>query len=86
MENFRTSIENKYTLKRTFSIEIQIDKLLTLGWVTSINKFACKYFSFKCKKKKKEKKRPQYVGNLYSQSEKRLSNYKINLILFSQVK
>jgi hypothetical protein len=32
-------MENKYTLKFTFAIEIQIDKLLTLTLVTSINKF-----------------------------------------------
>ena len=47
MKNFRTSIENKYTSKCTFAIEIQIDKLFTLVWVTSINKFSCKYFSIK---------------------------------------
>jgi hypothetical protein len=40
-------MENKYTLKFTFAIEIQIDKLFTLVWVTSINKFSCKYFSIK---------------------------------------
>jgi hypothetical protein len=32
--NFRTSMENKYTLKFTFAIEIQIDKLFTLVLVT----------------------------------------------------
>jgi hypothetical protein len=37
LENFRASMENKYTLKFTVEIEIQIDKLFTL--VTSINKF-----------------------------------------------
>ena len=48
LENFKTSMENKYTLKFTFAIEIQIDKLFTLALVTSINKFSCKYFSIKC--------------------------------------
>jgi hypothetical protein len=32
-------MENKYILKFTFAIEIQIDKLFTLALVTSINKF-----------------------------------------------
>jgi hypothetical protein len=41
-------MENKYTLKCTYAIEIQIDKLFTLFWVTNINKFSCKYFSIKC--------------------------------------
>ena len=41
-------MENKYTLKFTFAIEIQIDKLFTLVLVTSVNKFSCKYFSIKC--------------------------------------
>ena len=48
MDNFRTSMENKYTLKFTFGIEIQIDKLFNLVLVTSINKCSCKYFSIKC--------------------------------------
>jgi hypothetical protein len=48
VDNFRTSIENKYTLKFTFAIEIQIDKLFTLALVTGINKCSCKYFSIKC--------------------------------------
>ena len=48
LENFRTSMENKYTLKFTFAIEIQIDRLFTLVLVTSISKFSCKYFSIKC--------------------------------------
>ena len=38
LENFRISIENKYTLKST----IAIDKLFTLLWITSINQFPCK--------------------------------------------
>ena len=33
-------------------------------------------------KKTKNQKKTQYAGNLYSQSEKRLLNYKMNLILF----
>jgi L-asparagine transporter-like permease len=41
-------MENKNTLKCTFAIEIQINKLFTLIWVTSINKFSCKYFLIKC--------------------------------------
>jgi hypothetical protein len=41
-------MENKYTLKFTFAIEIQIDKLFNLVLVTSINKCSCKYFSIKC--------------------------------------
>ena len=48
VDNFRTSMENKYTLKFTFAIEIQINKLFTLALVTSINKCSCKYFSIKC--------------------------------------
>ena len=31
-------MENKYTLRFTFAIEIQIDNLFTLALVTSINK------------------------------------------------
>ena len=42
------SIENKYTLKCLFAIEIQICQLFTLVWVTSVNKLSCKYFSIKC--------------------------------------
>ena len=41
-------MENKYTLRFTFAIEIQIDNLFTLALVTSINTFSCTYFSFKC--------------------------------------
>ena len=45
-------MENKYTLKFTFAIEIQIDNLFTLVLATSkkkcVNKFSCKYFSIKC--------------------------------------
>ena len=41
-------MENKYTLKFTFAIEIQIDNLLTLALVNRINKCSCKYFSIKC--------------------------------------
>ena len=40
-------MDNKYTLKCTFAIEIQPDKFFPLVWVTSINKFSCKYFSIK---------------------------------------
>jgi hypothetical protein len=47
VDNFRTSMENKYTLKFTFAIEIQINKLFTLALVTSINNCSCKYFSIK---------------------------------------
>ena len=35
---------------------------------------------YKKKKKKKKKKKTQYAGNLYSQSEKKLLNYEMNLI------
>jgi hypothetical protein len=31
-------MDNKYTLKCTFAIEIQPDKFFPLVWVTSINK------------------------------------------------
>ena len=41
-------MENKYTLRFTFAIEIQIDHLLTLALVNSINTFSCTYFSIKC--------------------------------------
>ena len=41
-------MDNKYTLKFTFAIEIQIDKLFTLALVTGINKCSCTYFSIKC--------------------------------------
>jgi hypothetical protein len=41
-DNFRTLIGNKYTLKFTFAIEIQIDNLFILALVTSINKCSCK--------------------------------------------
>ena len=39
---------NKNTLKFTFAIEIQIDKLFTLTLVTSINKCSYNYFSINC--------------------------------------
>ena len=41
-------MENKYTLRFTFAIEIQIDNLFTLALVTRINTFSCTYFSIKC--------------------------------------
>ena len=47
-DNFRTLMGNKYTLKFTFAIEIQIDNLLTLALVNSINKCPWTYFSIKC--------------------------------------
>ena len=52
LEHFRTSVENKYTLKYTFAIEKQTDQLFTLVWVTSINECSCKYCSIKCSSKK----------------------------------